>query len=166
MLTDDQALRLNRFANGGDFDTDEEFFEAIKEIDSSEELHYLAQILNWDDYRTPKAIEQVLDHPKCDAGTALQIYWMNEPEGLKDMELKNGVVAAWREDGYQLHRKIEQLYLAGKYSARRIAFDPRKERYLPDSPERESAAEKAIPVELKTAVVGTELGEFYDRYKF
>lgn len=98
MLTNDQALRLNRFANGGDFDTDEEFFEALKEIDSSEELHYLAQILNWDDYRTPQAIEQVLGHPKCDAGTALQIYWMNEPEGLKDMELKNGVVALGARD--------------------------------------------------------------------
>jgi hypothetical protein len=164
MLTHAQARRLHRFANGGDFDTDAQFFEALKELETVEELYYLVQVLNWDDYRTPNALEWILEHPKCDAGTALQIYWMNDPEGLKEVELKHGGIPAWAQDTHELQKKIERLYLAGRFPAGQIAFDPRKQRYLAESPARDSGAANAIPSGLKTATTGMDLGEFFDQY--
>jgi hypothetical protein len=158
MLTNEQAQFLRRFENGGDFDTDEGFFRALDELKSSEELHYLVQLLNWDDWRTAKALDWVLNHPKCDAATALQIYWMNQPEDINDSVLQ-GAIPSWQEDAFELHKKIETLYLSGRFATREIAFDPATENYQASSP-----AAQAIPLELKTPVRGLDLGEFYDRY--
>ncbi|MGX2954874.1 DUF4274 domain-containing protein [Shewanella sp. JL219SE-S6] len=41
-----------------------------------EELHYVAANLNWDNgLESPAAI---LNHPLCDAGTALLLYWYGQ----------------------------------------------------------------------------------------
>jgi hypothetical protein len=159
MLSPKQSQHLRRFANGGDFDSDEAFYAALRKLETAEELHYLAQILNWDDYRTEKALGWILDHPKCDAGTALQIYWLNQPVDIYDSVLK-GSIPKWQEDAYKLHKKIEKSYLAGKFSTRRFAFDPSTENYEATSP-----AAQAIPQELKSPISGLDLGEFYDHYK-
>lgn len=162
MLSDDQARKLDRFANGGDFDTDDDFFRALKEVNKGEELHYLVQVLNWDDYRTRPALEWILDNPNCDAGTALQMYWLMDPEFWKKAEL-SGDVPAWGKEDYQLHRKIEGMYLEKRFCSGQVAFDPR--RYLSSSPDKESDGERVIPAELKRPSAGIDLGEFYDRYK-
>ena len=158
MLTRKQIKLLFKFENGGDFDTDDEFFEALEKLKTSEELHYLIQVVNWDDYRTAKVIDWVLEHPNCDAGTALQIYWMNQPVDIKESVLQ-GEIPSWQKDSYELNNKIEQLYLSGRFARREIAFDPADENYPQDSP-----ATQAIPKELMTAIQGIDLGEFYDRY--
>jgi hypothetical protein len=158
MLSPKQIQHLRRFENGGDFDSDEAFYAALRGLETAEELHYLAQILNWDDYRTKKALEWILEHPKCDAATALQIYWLNQPVDIYDSELE-GTIPSWQEDAYKLHKKIEELWLSGKFSMRRFAFDPSKENYPAGSP-----AAQAIPQELKAPIPGLDLGEFYDQY--
>jgi hypothetical protein len=162
MLSDDQARKLARFANGGDFATDDDFFSALKELNKSEELHYLVQILNWDDYRTKPALEFILDNPNCDAGTALQMYWLTDPEFWKKAEI-TGDVPTWGQEDYELHRKIERMFLENKFSTAQVAFNPGC--YLPSSPDKQSEGERAIPIELKTPSSGQDLGEFYDRYR-
>jgi hypothetical protein len=45
---------------------------------SSEELHYLASIYNWDD--GPTVLNWIVESPKCDLGTAIMIFWLAEPD--------------------------------------------------------------------------------------
>lgn len=161
MLTPDQLDALRRFENGGEFDSDAEFDEALKRLTSSEELHYLVQALNWDDEKTSDAIRWVIDHPACDLGTALYIYWLNEPSVWKKAEAANDI-PAWGRRDYELHKDLEARLLAGRFNNRTIAFDPRKERYIASSEAAESPEERAIPAELKKASLGKSLPDYYD----
>lgn len=165
MLTSDQARYLERFSNGGDFGDDEDaFFEALKDLSTTEELYYLVQILNWDDFKTEGALWWILDHQKCDTGTALQIYWMNNPQDVKEAELQQRLRPRHKRT-LELLNEIEKRYLKGKFKSDIISFDPRKERYLLEPPSAESEAVRAIPAELKKPTIGIELGEFLDHYQ-
>lgn len=53
---------------------DKTVFDAL----SSEELHYLASIHNWDD--DPTVLYWIIKSPKCDMGTAIMIFWLAEPD--------------------------------------------------------------------------------------
>ncbi|MFK8163730.1 MAG: DUF4274 domain-containing protein [Lewinella sp.] len=45
---------------------------------TSEELHYLASIHNWDD--DPTILRWIVESSKCDLGTAIMIFWLAEPD--------------------------------------------------------------------------------------
>lgn len=130
-------------------------------LKSSEELHYLVQALNWDDEKTADAIRWVIRQSACDLGTALYIYWMNEPSFWKKAEAENDI-PAWGKESYELHKDLEARLLAGSFIKRAIAFDPRKERYVARSEATESPEERAIPSELKRASPGKFLPDYYD----
>ena len=48
------------------------------------ELDQLARHHNWDD--GVKKLQTIVEHPGCDLGTALTIYWLGQPEELADYE--------------------------------------------------------------------------------
>lgn len=52
-------------------------FEKFKEIDLSEELHYIAKYYNYDNGSF--TLEQVINHKDCDIITAQMIYWLLDP---------------------------------------------------------------------------------------
>lgn len=56
----------------------EECINKMKEINSSEELHFIAENHNSDDGIF--LLEQIISNPNCDILTAKIIYWMMQPE--------------------------------------------------------------------------------------
>ena len=62
----------------------------------------------------------LLDHPLCDQGTALLIFWRNSPEYFYGDE----PVGGWEREPYDLVRQIERRYSAGGYPFAVVKFDP------------------------------------------
>lgn len=90
----------------------ETFRHELLQIDSPIALHCLAANLNWD-YGTT-GIRMALDHPLCDAGTALMLYWLGEP----------GHIARQEPEVVALLNLIQERYLAGSFGPARISIDP------------------------------------------
>lgn len=56
----------------------ERFSAELAKVESPVELHYFALSYNWDS--GDEALRAVLDHPRCDLGTATMIYWLSQPD--------------------------------------------------------------------------------------
>lgn len=140
--------------------SDDELWAVLQRVDSPMQLHYLPEILNWDSGWTTEIMGWILDHPLCDAGTALSIYWLNEPEFWKKSE-SEGNIPPWGAEGYALHRNCESLYLSGKFSRGAIRFNPRDGAYLPKDARHESDAQLRIPEPLKIATPGADVPEYW-----
>jgi len=161
MLTKSQLELLARFEDDyTHVESDEELWALLGQVDSAVQLHYLPLILNWDSGWTEKIVEWILKHPLCDAGTALSIYWLMEPQFWKKQEL-TGNIQTWARNGYSLHQKCEELYKSGKYSEGVIFFNPRDGTYLPEDPVEDSSIERLIPDRLKQPTPGMEVPEYY-----
>ena len=160
MLTSAQIQLLERFADDlGGIETDDDFWQCLRSMECAEQLHYLPGILNWDDYRTGPALKEILAHPLCDAGTALAIYWLNEPDFWKKAEAEDRI-PTWGQESYALHKDIETRYVAGRFGEAKFKFDPRSRGYLPADPNRESPAQRAIPLQMKQPTAGVEVPPF------
>ena len=94
------------------------------ETTTAHELHYFADRWNWDGgvWR----MTQLIRHPRCDAGTALLVYWRARPEYFRAYPERSDVPEHAR-DGFDLVMEIERRYTAGEYTSRTIPFDPRAE---------------------------------------
>src|ERR1700741_51804 len=95
-------------------------YEKFKELTSSPQLHYLANIYNWDD--GPDVLNWVIDSPLCDFGTALLIFWRAEPSYYT----KYSSVSDAGYDGEVLHLllKIISKYKSGHFKYSKIKYDP------------------------------------------
>jgi hypothetical protein len=111
----------------GDDDNDESrswllFREKLAEVQTTLELHCIAANLNWD-YGT-RGLTAAIDHPLCDRGTALLLYWLGEPYyALKYRTIDD--VPSWDRDEYDLLKRIEEKYLSDSFAHAMIAADPR-----------------------------------------
>jgi len=162
MLTKSQIRLLSRLEDDySHIDSDEDLWGMLKLIDSPIQLHFLPSLLNWDSGWTNEIMHWVLEHPLCDAGTALYIYWLSEPDWFYTNKAA-GEIPKWAEDGYALFKKCEGLYLADKFSQGAIRFNPRDGRYLPKDPSRDSDIECMIPEKLKVATPGEEVPDYWD----
>ncbi|QXH49076.1 DUF4274 domain-containing protein [Pseudomonas fakonensis] len=104
----------------------EQFYKApqdlvcVADLQSKEELHYLAAHLNWDDgLLAPRAI---LAHPLCDAGTALLLYWYGQGWWQAGAE----------SDATAFYAGLVQRFAEGGFSSYGIAFDPFADNFVPD----------------------------------
>ena len=94
----------------------------ISDLQSMEELHFVAANLNWDN-DDPDMVRAIIEHPLCDAGTALLLYWYGQgfystPETL---DTPFG----------QLFKTITDRFVARGYASYKIHFDPIKECFMP-----------------------------------
>jgi len=80
------------------------------------ELHCVAANLNWDNGLT--GLLAVLDHPLCDQGTALLLYWLGEPA----YSFSTDPAAVEEETAFLVD--IQSRYLANGYPRSLIATDP------------------------------------------
>jgi hypothetical protein len=160
VLTSIQLELLSKFEDDyAHISSEDELWDLLRRVDSPLQLHYLPEILNWDSGWTYDIVGWILEHPLCDAGTILLIYWMNDPRFYKKHE-RAGTIPKWAERGYELHKKCEALYLGGRISSGTIRYNPRDGRDLPVRPERDSADDLLIPPELKTASTGEEVVDY------
>jgi hypothetical protein len=66
---------------------------------------------------------RVLDSPLCDMGTALLIFWRNDPVNHYEFASPDAVPSINR-GSYDLVREIERKYRAGAYPSAVVRFDP------------------------------------------
>ena len=92
---------------------------------SSIELHHFAQHFNWDG--GTEELECVIDHPKCDAGTALLIFWLAGPVDCFRRAAK-GKLQDSEVETYEWLKRIESRFVSNEFAQSEIAVNPREER--------------------------------------
>lgn len=124
----DRAVRLVlrsdgfEFGDGRDWSDGEEigrraFREELARCDSALELHCVASNLNWD--LGYDGLRAVLEHPRCDRGTALLLYWFGDPTyAPADPD------AEWNREPAEFLAGIAERYLRGGFASSAIATDP------------------------------------------
>ena len=104
-------------------------FNYYKKLASTEELHAFAQYFNWD--LGSSEMKWVVNHPKCDLGTAILIYWDASPlfyfkKYTNRSDLAQGKPDYMSEDdyfqNYDLIKLIEEKIDKGEFKSRKIRF--------------------------------------------
>ncbi len=90
-------------------------------LSSPEEMFLLASGSHPD--QGPEEWRRVLDSPLCDMGTALLIFWLNDPAYHYEFASPEDVPSINR-GSYDLVREIERKYRAGAYPSGVVRFDP------------------------------------------
>lgn len=106
-LTDADFDRLSR-----------EFFDSITD---PEELHLYADEFDWD--VGIGDIGRVVEHPLCDLGTALLVYWRARP-GFYLQYRNREAVPEYDHPFWDLIRDIEERVSRGQYRSAELPFDP------------------------------------------
>jgi len=95
----------------------------ISDLQSMEELHFVAANLNWDN-DDPDMVRAIIEHPLCDAGTALLLYWYGQGFYYSTPETLDTPFG-------QLFKTITDRFVARGYASYKIHFDPIKECFMP-----------------------------------
>ena len=90
------------------------------------ELHYLADIYNWDDGEI--VLEWILESPLCTRSTTNLLFWRICPDYYLqfDIDDEQGCTNSNR-DSFKFLRKIVQKYKDNSFSSYQIEFDPTRE---------------------------------------
>ena len=163
LLTKEQLRRLNMFSDDLEHmnSPDDEFFPLINEITSPDELYYLPWLLNWDDDLTEKAIDWIMKSPLCDAGTALSIYWMNQPEDFVGKKVSEAY-DDWERWKISLHTSIENRIKSMDFPSQKIRYDPKWHWGYWDDDGSEDQAIINIPKYMKSPTPGERLPNIQD----
>lgn len=116
-----------------DREPDRALFDSITD---PAELHYLADIYNWDD--GAEVLGWIVDSPYCDRGTAALVFWRSQPDFYteyaleSEMSLPDGVLP--------LLQRIMLNWEQGFYARKQIAYnrseDPAAEKDYGNNPRR------------------------------
>lgn len=79
----------------------------VSPLESALELHYLAREWNWDDGKTAEVMTSIINHPLCDRGTALLLYWDGAAPYL---ERNIAMVEEWERPIAELARRVKAAY--------------------------------------------------------
>ena len=92
---------------------------------NSWELHDFAASYNGGDVE--RRLLEVVQHPHCDKGTALMIYWTNAPHYYLRYASRDEV-QPYEQDGWDLLHAIEERIRAEAFAHRDIWFDPHNDK--------------------------------------
>jgi hypothetical protein len=118
-LTDEQLARIDFLLH--ECEDDAVYVETLLRIESSAELHALAQQINWDGGLDK--LNAVVDHPLCDRGTALMIYWFSEPMYFADFT-SDDVVPDVNQPLKRFLNRVETKLMTEHFKSNTISFDP------------------------------------------
>ncbi|RDC64355.1 DUF4274 domain-containing protein [Adhaeribacter pallidiroseus] len=122
----------------------------FQRLETPEELHYFMLHWNWDEGN--HIPQQVVEHPLCDKGTALMVYWQLDPSFYTKYNSIEEAPNYVRED-YNLLNSLEQRLLSNDFKTSKIKF-------IPSSiASWESREDSKIPSILKIASEGEEFEE-------
>ena len=117
----------------------EEIQARLAESRNSAFLQQIAEIYNWDDgFEVPKAIAE---HPSCDRGTALTLFWLAEGISLYDGRFEEE--AEEEREWADFCRLLGQRLVDGHYPLGVASFDPELSRV-----EAFKLRKAGVPVEL------------------
>jgi hypothetical protein len=120
---------------------------------SSLELHHFACNFNWD--CGVDELEAVIDHPACDAGTALMIYWLGQPATHYRMAARRKSPDQ-PDDVEKLLRKIEAKIVNNGFRSNAIACDPTNIMGRPMTRGSDRDRE-VVPAQMFDAIRGVEI---------
>lgn len=86
------------------------------------ELHWFS--CNWNADRGLAPLLKVVKNVHCDAGTALRLYWINDPYYLQDYHTIAECDDEDEQEILRLLRTIERRFNRGDFATSRIPFDP------------------------------------------
>ena len=128
----------------GDRKLDKNKFESLR----SAELHFLAEIYNWDD--GIEVLNMIIDSERCDAGTAMLIFWKAEPYYYTQYDEDN--VTDMDKDVLLLLKKIIKKIENKSFRHSWFTFNPIREGY--DVDEGYQNPKWTIPHRLKNGTSG------------
>ena len=98
-----------------------ENFRATLSQMTSLELHHFACNFNWD--CGSDELAAVIEHPQCDAGTAMMIFWLGQPTHYYRRH-RDGKLAEHEKPAFDFLRHIESRLLSDDFAHSAIACDP------------------------------------------
>ena len=116
----------------------EEFFATA----TPEELHVFVSSWNWD--AGLDAIRKVIEHSRCDAGTALKAFWLASPEYFLEYASREEV-PEYHLELFDLVNDIQRRFLAGEFKTAELRYRPRPKKPQP-------TWQRSIPDEMYQAV--------------
>jgi hypothetical protein len=120
-FSEEEQIELDENENFGESKIVERQLVSFHKLDSTEELHYLMKSWNWDDgNEIPKL---VLNHYKCDYGTALMVYWMFDPDYYYELHSKNKI-PDFQQDDFETLKMLENKLLTDYFKFSKIKFNP------------------------------------------
>ena len=163
LLTEEQLRRLNMFSDDLSRmnSPDNEFIPLLNEMTSPKELYYLPWLLNWDDDLTEQAIDWILKSPLCDAGTALSIYWLNQPVDWVGQKLSEAY-DEWEGRRISLHTSIEKRLKSMDFPSQVIRYNPKWDWGYWNDDGSEDNDIKNIPECMKLPTPGERLPDIRD----
>jgi predicted DNA-binding WGR domain protein len=93
----------------------------LREAQDPVELHFFS--CNWNGDRGPSALKHLISNAGCDAGTALRLYWLNDPYYYREYT-SIGDSSGEEREWLQLLRGIERRFRRNDFATSKIPFDP------------------------------------------
>ena len=109
-----------------EWESEEEKSRFFETITDAEELHLYADGFNWD--TGVEGMRRVIQHPLCDRGTALLIYWRGSPGFFARFASRTETTNPDQAEHFDLLLEIEQKVIAGHFPSRRFHYDPKKDK--------------------------------------
>ena len=97
----------------------------VEELQTKEEIHAVADNYNWDNYGV-KSLYAFIEHPLCDAGTALLLFWKGSGFDTLGRNLNFS-----NEQEKIFFQELVLRFKAKQFNSYKIAFDPYDEYYVP-----------------------------------
>ena len=92
--------------------------DAIKPL----ELHCFT--CNWNAGRGLKPLLKIIKNKNCDAGTALRLYWINDPYYYQEYATIGECPYEEEREMLRILRAVERRFKAKDFATKRIPFDP------------------------------------------
>jgi hypothetical protein len=99
----------------------------VANLQTTEELHLFVEKWNFGDF--PEPLFSIIRHPECDKGTALYIYWLNDPVSYFELYASANEASLrgqYELDNYNLLTEIQERLNAGFYEKETISIDPQE----------------------------------------
>lgn len=122
VLTTEQIAEVENIYLRNCEEDDYDLEAAIVALPSSEQLHLFVYNWNWDSGVEPLRV--IVNHPQCDKGTALNIFWACDALGFFQKYNDRSEVDTWALEVYDLAVEIKDKFQQGVYTTENIYFNP------------------------------------------
>ena len=96
--------------------------EFVESTDQPLEIHCFTW--NYDAHRGMAPLIKLMKNPRCDAGTALRLYWVNDPYYYSQYGSIADCPYREEQDAMRLLRTIKARFERAGFASRKIPFDP------------------------------------------
>lgn len=96
--------------------------EFVQDVSKPFEIHCFT--CSYNACRGVKPLLQLVKHPSCDAGTALRLFWINDPVYFSQYRTISECPYSDEKETMRLLRAIKQRFQRNDFKSRKIFFDP------------------------------------------